>query len=62
MAVPVAPATIYNDFKGLVDEIVCLTTPKDFGTVHDYYLELHSVTDEEIHKLLEWAAERLAAV
>lgn len=60
IAVPVAPATIYDDFKGLADEIVCLTAPKDFKMVHDYYLELHSVTDEEIHKLLQWAVDRLA--
>jgi putative phosphoribosyl transferase len=62
MAIPVAPATVYDDFKGLADEIICLTAPKDFEAVHDYYLELHSVTDEEIHKLLEWAAERFATV
>ena len=59
MAVPVAPPGVFEHFRSLADEIVCLMTPKDFGVVHDYYREYHSVTDEEIHKLLEWASGRV---
>jgi putative phosphoribosyl transferase len=61
MALPVAPPTVYADFKELADEIVCLMTPKNFIKVRDYYLEYHAVTDEEIHTLLKWVAERVAA-
>jgi putative phosphoribosyl transferase len=53
IGLPVAPASVYYDFKKLADEIVCLLTPPDFGAVRDYYLEFLPVTDEEIHKLLE---------
>lgn len=60
MAVPVAPPTVYHDFTPLVDEIVCLMSPKGFKAVRNYYLEFHEITDEEIHRLLEWAADRVA--
>lgn len=60
IALPVAPPTIFEDFKDFADEIICLMTPKPFGVIHDYYVEYHSISDEEIHKLLEWAADRVA--
>jgi putative phosphoribosyl transferase len=59
LAVPVAPPNVYTAFKHLADEIVCLKVPDDFKAVHDYYVEFTPVTDEEIQRLLEWAAERL---
>lgn len=59
MAVPVAPPTVYDDFRSLADEIICLMTPEKFKVVRDYYMEYHTITDEEIHKLLEWASDRL---
>lgn len=53
IGLPVAPASVYYDFKYLADEIICLMAPPDFGMVRDYYLEFLPVTDEEIYKLLE---------
>lgn len=62
IGLPVAPASVYYDFKYLADEIVCLLTPPDFRVVRDYYLEFLPVTDEEVRKLLERTGGRVVEV
>ncbi|MBN9545681.1 MAG: phosphoribosyltransferase [Alphaproteobacteria bacterium] len=52
MAVPVAPAEALELFRDLVDEIVCLETPKWFGAVGYYYNDFRQIEDEEVIRYL----------
>ena len=56
VAVPVAPIETVHDWAG-VDELVCLNTPKQFGSVGQYYNDFSATRDEEVIALLD-AVER----
>lgn len=57
VAVPVAAAETCEEFRGEVDAIVCLRTPAMFQAVGLWYEDFSQTTDEEVHALLERAAE-----
>lgn len=52
LAVPVAPADILRELKGLCDEVVCLTAPEPFYAVGAHYRDFDQTTDEEVIRLL----------
>lgn len=56
VAVPVAPSETVHDWTG-VDELVCLETPQQFGSVGQYYNDFSATRDKEVIALLD-AAER----
>jgi putative phosphoribosyl transferase len=53
VAVPVAAQDIYEQFKKLADEIVCVQTPGNFEGVGQWYEDFTQTTDEEVRGLLE---------
>lgn len=52
LAVPVAPASVLPALRTLVDELVCLYAPQDFGAVGRHYVEFGQTGDEEVVRLL----------
>ncbi|MGA7953662.1 MAG: phosphoribosyltransferase [Gloeobacterales cyanobacterium] len=53
VAVPVAPPSVYKDFKSEADEIVCLQTPELFHAIGVWYVDFSQTTDQEVRDLLE---------
>ena len=58
VAVPVAAAETCDDFRAIVDEIVCAETPAPFYAVGLWYEDFTQTTDEEVHELLNAPAKR----
>jgi predicted phosphoribosyltransferase len=52
VAVPVGAAQTCEEFRGIVDEIVCLRTPEPFEAVGLWYDDFTQTTDAEVHALL----------
>jgi putative phosphoribosyl transferase len=57
VAVPVAAPETCDAFRGAVDEIVCMMTPRDFRAVGLWYRDFAPTSDEEVHDLLDRAAQ-----
>lgn len=55
VAVPTASPDTCKFFKGIVDEMICATTPEPFYAVGAWYKDFSQTTDEEVSKLLEKA-------
>jgi putative phosphoribosyl transferase len=58
VAVPVAAAETCEDFRSIVDDIVCAETPSPFYAVGLWYEDFAQTTDEEVHDLLSATARR----
>ncbi|MGI9078477.1 MAG: phosphoribosyltransferase [Gemmatimonadaceae bacterium] len=52
VAVPTAPPGTRDDFRAIVDEIVCAMTPEPFHAVGLWYEDFSQTTDEEVRDLL----------
>src|SRR5688500_13823282 len=52
IAVPVAAAVTCDEFRNLVDDIVCAETPSSFHAVGLWYEDFSQTTDEEVQELL----------
>jgi putative phosphoribosyl transferase len=52
VAVPVGAAQTCEEFRDIVDEIVCLRTPEPFEAVGLWYDDFTQTTDAEVHALL----------
>jgi putative phosphoribosyl transferase len=55
IAVPTAPSETCEAFKALVDQLVCLITPRPFSAVGLWYSDFSQTTDEEVRRLLDQA-------
>ena len=51
---PIALKDIYEDFKKLCDEIICLYTPLDFMAIGQFYENFQQTTDEEVINILKF--------
>jgi putative phosphoribosyl transferase len=58
VAVPVAAAETCDDFREIVDDIVCAETPWPFYAVGVWYEDFTQTTDDEVHELLNAIARR----
>ena len=56
VAVPVAAAETRDEFRAIVDEIICAETPAPFYAVGLWYEDFSQTTDEEVHDLLSTTA------
>lgn len=56
LAVPVAPADIAERLGDRVDELVCLSAPRGFSAVGEWYRDFGQTPDEEVVSLLARAA------
>jgi putative phosphoribosyl transferase len=61
VAVPVAARETCEEFRDLVDEIVCAETPDPFYAVGIWYEDFSQTTDREVHELLRAANSRRPA-
>jgi len=52
LAIPVGPKDIIEQFKDIVDEVICIYAPYDFHAVGAYYKDFSQVEDEEVFTLL----------
>jgi predicted phosphoribosyltransferase len=55
VAVPVAPASTVHQIEREADEVVCVSVPKHFLAVGEWYEDFQPVTDREVRRLLEAA-------
>jgi predicted phosphoribosyltransferase len=58
-AVPVAAAETCDEFREVVDEVVCGVTPRPFHAVGLWYDDFSQTSDEEVRQLLADAAEQV---
>lgn len=55
VAVPVAAAETCDNFRDVVDEVVCQVTPRPFHAVGLWYEDFSQTSDDEVRELLERA-------
>lgn len=55
VAVPTAPPETCSEFEDVVDDMVCVTTPRPFFGVGGAYRDFSQTTNEEVRDLLERA-------
>ncbi len=58
LAVPVAPDSTVAELRHIADQVICLQTPRWFGSVGSYYDDFEQTSDEEVARLLDEAALR----
>jgi len=58
LAVPVAAASTLAKLRGEVSDIVCLSSPEDFGAISVFYADFRQVDDAVVNELLAQAATR----
>jgi predicted phosphoribosyltransferase len=52
VAVPTAPAATCREIRRVVDEVTCLSTPKNFYAVGEAYRNFVQTSDDEVRRLL----------
>lgn len=52
LAIPVGPRETIEQFKELVDEVICLYIPDEFYAVGSYYVDFQQVTDDEVFQII----------
>jgi predicted phosphoribosyltransferase len=60
VAVPVGAAETCAEFQEEADEVLCARTPEPFYAVGLWYEDFAQTTDDEVHELLQRAAEERA--
>ncbi|OGM94646.1 hypothetical protein A2524_00275 [Candidatus Wolfebacteria bacterium RIFOXYD12_FULL_48_21] len=55
VAVPIAPPDSLSEISGLVDEVVCLSTPEYMGAIGSFYDSFPQVEDSEVIALMHKA-------
>ena len=55
VAVPVGAQDTCDEFRGVVDEVVCVITPAPFMAVGAWYADFSQTSDEEVRDLLQQA-------
>jgi predicted phosphoribosyltransferase len=58
VAVPVGPPDTCHEIEQESDETICLSTPKFFQAVGQYYEDFSQTSDEDVRELLSQAAQR----
>jgi putative phosphoribosyl transferase len=61
VAVPVAAEETCDQFRDVVDDVVCDVTPKPFRAVGLWYEDFSQTSDDEVRELLARAGERTEA-
>jgi putative phosphoribosyl transferase len=52
LAAPVAPATVAEQLKPQVDELVCVTTPVDMYAIGSWYEDFPQLSDDDVRSIL----------
>lgn len=53
LAIPVGPRETIEEFKEIVDEVICLYIPDEFYAVGSYYMDFKQVEDVEVFKIIK---------
>jgi putative phosphoribosyl transferase len=53
LAIPVGPRETIEEFKEIVDEVICLYIPEEFYAVGSYYVDFKQVTEDEVFKIMK---------
>lgn len=53
LAIPVGPRETIEEFKELVDQVICLYIPEEFYAVGSYYENFEQVAEEEVFKIMK---------
>jgi putative phosphoribosyl transferase len=53
VAVPVAASETCDEFRNLVDEVICAVTPRELYAVGLWYGDFSQTSDDEVYELLE---------
>jgi putative phosphoribosyl transferase len=61
VAVPVAAEETCDQFRDVIDDIICDVTPKPFRAVGLWYEDFSQTSDDEVRELLARAGERTEA-
>jgi predicted phosphoribosyltransferase len=61
VAVPVAAGETCDEFRDVVDDIICSATPRPFRAVGLWYDDFSQTSDDEVRELLDRAAESVEA-
>lgn len=56
VAVPVAARSTCDEFRSLVDQVICAATPDPFGSVGTWYEDFSQMTDDDVRRLLRQAS------
>jgi predicted phosphoribosyltransferase len=56
LAVPVAPERWTRELRGEADEFVCVSAPRWYRSVGEWYRDFTQTTDDEVIRCLERAA------
>lgn len=52
LAIPVGPKETIEEFKEIVDEVICLYIPDEFYAVGSYYVDFNQVEEVEVFKII----------
>lgn len=58
VAAPVAPMSVCQSLRRLVQEVICLSMPDPLSSIGMWYQDFSQTTDEEVCRLLHLAAEQ----
>jgi putative phosphoribosyl transferase len=62
VAAPVAPPSVCESLRNVVDDVVCLSMPEPLQSIGLWYKDFSQTTDEEVRALLKKSAISLAAI
>jgi putative phosphoribosyl transferase len=62
VAAPVAPPSVCDALRNVVDDVVCLSMPEPLQSIGMWYQDFSQTTDEEVRELLKQSAISLAAI
>jgi putative phosphoribosyl transferase len=62
VAAPVAPPSVCDALRNVVDDVVCLSLPEPLQSIGMWYQDFSQTTDEEVRELLKQSAISLAAI
>ncbi|HSA92015.1 MAG TPA: phosphoribosyltransferase [Terriglobales bacterium] len=62
VAVPVAPQSAVAELSSLADELVCVLEPLEFLAIGEWYQDFAQLTDQEVNRLLQQAAQPVTRV
>ena len=57
VAVPVAAPETCEEFRGVVDDVICVLTPEPFAAVGMWYEDFSQTSDDEVRELLALAEQ-----
>jgi putative phosphoribosyl transferase len=62
VAAPVAPPSVVESLRSIVDEVVCLLLPESLHSIGMWYEDFSQTTDQEVQNLLQQSADEMAAI